>query len=168
MRLRQPILLITAILLFWITACQSLPMASTLPPAATVPPSAAAPTPYPTPAAAFSGGDLAERIALLQQFPAQIGKIASSRVEALIQTYDFVEAYTLALEDSFISQTELAVLIQLTANARASLYNTGQPELIQFADTAGWLIDLAVHGDWEAASNAIRAFQRSLPRKPSL
>lgn len=152
-------------MVFGLSACQATPQIQPV-----VAPFAASPTatPFPTPAASFSGDDLADRTALLQRLPPQAGKVALSRVEALIQTHDFAEAYTLALEDNYIPREELTVLIQLAANARASLYSTGQSDMIQFANRAGWLTDLAVHGDWEAAKEGIRLFRRSLPRKPSL
>ena len=124
MRSRHTTLLIISILVLGLSACQSIPQ--TLP---QLPPTAPTATPFPTPVSTFSTEDLAERLALLHLYSPQAGEVANNRVEALIQTHDYAEAYTLALEDNYISREELTTLIQYAANARASLYSTGQPDI---------------------------------------
>lgn len=164
MRSYTLISLLVSFVLFGLSACHS-PEKPLNPPGLRQDPAA---TPFPTPAAAYSGADLAERLALLESIQPQPGVVANSRPEALVQVHDFIEAYSAALEDGSVSLDELDILIQRSATARASLYSTGQPEMIHAANTAGWLIDLAIYGDWEAASVEIHKFQRSLPRKPNL
>jgi hypothetical protein len=152
------------ILLTALTACQT----ASPPAIQTLPPPGPTATPFPAPSGSFSGTELQERSALLHQIHPQAGKVASNRVEALIQIHDFVEFYDLSLEDGNIDFEELTEIVQHAANARASLYKPGQPDMIQIANSAGWLVDLAIYGDWETGGEHLTTFRRTLPRKPSL
>ncbi|MFN2144299.1 MAG: hypothetical protein ACK2T7_03050 [Anaerolineales bacterium] len=163
---RLSLALVLISLILGLSACQSRsvspsPLPDNIPTVATA-------TPFPTPAASIKGEELAQRLTLFDETQPEPGEVADNRVEGLIQIHEFAEAYAAALEDNVITLDELASLLQLAANARASLYSTGQPDMIQLANTAGWLLDLAIYGDWDAAEAGIYSFQRSLPRKPSL
>lgn len=97
---------------------------------------------------------------------AQPGQVAYNRVEAFTQAHDFLDATTIALNDKKISPAELSMISQLAANAKASLYNTGDPELIGFAQQINELSHTAYRGEWTQTSNGIAELKRLLPAQP--
>lgn len=96
----------------------------------------------------------------------QSGQVADNRVEAFIQAHDFVQAFQEALEDEIFTPAELARISQIGANAEASLYNTGDPQLFGYAQSIDDLTRNAVRGEWPLASSGINDLRLSLPARP--
>jgi hypothetical protein len=93
-------------------------------------------------------------------------QVEDSRIGAFIQAHDFVDAYKNALSDGKFSPDELANIGQLSINAKASLYNTGDPQLIDFANRIDGLTRSAARGEWPQARSGISDFEVSLPARP--
>ena len=108
--------------------------------------------------------DLRERLYINIQ--PQAGRVANNRVDALIQTHDFIDAFQEALSDGTFTPDELSQISQLAANARAGLYNTGNPPLFDYAQSIDRLVRNAARGEWALARNEIDTLRRSLPARP--
>lgn len=96
----------------------------------------------------------------------QPGQVAYNRIEAFIQAHDFLDAFTTALSDEKISPDELASISQLAANAKASLYNTGDPQLMIIAKQINELTHNASRGEWVQASRSLSDLEFLLPARP--
>jgi len=96
----------------------------------------------------------------------EISKIAYHRVGAFTQTYEFLDAFQDALEDGKFSPDELLKISQYAANARASLYSTGDPQLFDIPAKIDVLTNLAIQGRWAEAQDEIVGLQRLLPARP--
>jgi len=96
----------------------------------------------------------------------EISKIAYHRVGAFTQAYEFLDAYQDALEDEKFFPDELSKISQYAANARASLYSTGDPQLFDIPAKIDLLTSLAIQGRWAEARDEIVGLQRSLPARP--
>lgn len=118
---------------------------------------------------AASTGDfetIAQREAYYANIPPQPGVVAYNRVEAFIQAHDFMDALQTALDDNSFSPNELEQIAQLAANAEASLYNTGDWQVMDFARQIDVLSKLAFRGEWEQAQVGLGKLKRSLPARP--
>jgi hypothetical protein len=98
--------------------------------------------------------------------PPQLGKVAYNRIDAFTQAHDFMDAFTEALEDGKFSPAELAEISELAATAKSSLYNTGDPQLINHARQIDDLASRAYRGEWMQASDGLFELRISLPRRP--
>ena len=98
--------------------------------------------------------------------PPQLNKVAYNRIDAFTQAHDFLDAITIALSDEKFSYTELAEISQLAATAEASLYNTGDPQLITIAQQINDLTHNASRGEWAIASSRLSELKFSLPARP--
>lgn len=107
-----------------------------------------------------------DREKLYANIPAQPSFVTYNRIDAFTQAHDFLEAYTIALEDGKLSSLELATISQLAANAKASLYNTGDPQLMPYARQIDALARNAFRGEWIQASSGLIELQFSLPARP--
>ncbi len=107
-----------------------------------------------------------EREKLYANTASQPSQVTYNRVDAFTQAHDFLDATTIALNDKKISSAELAIISQLAANAKASLYNTGDPELIGFAQQINKLAHTAYRGEWTQTSNGIAELKQLLPARP--
>lgn len=110
--------------------------------------------------------ELEARETLYMNMSSQPGEVASNRVEAFIQAHDFVDAFVSADEDGRFSHQELAGMAQLSANAEASLANTGDPPLIQFSRDIDQVMRHTARGEWPQARAALADLKRNLPRRP--
>lgn len=107
-----------------------------------------------------------DRERLYANTPPQLSKVAYNRIDAFTQAHDFLDAFTTALNDEKFSPAELAEISQLAATAKASLYNTGDPQLITFARQINDLTHNASRGEWAIASSRLYELKFSLPAKP--
>jgi hypothetical protein len=98
--------------------------------------------------------------------PPQLGKVAYNRIDAFTQAHDFMDAFTEALEDGKFSPAELAEISELAATAESSLYNTGDPQLINHARQIDDLASHAYRGEWTQASDGLFELRISLPGRP--
>jgi hypothetical protein len=96
----------------------------------------------------------------------QLGHVAYNRVEAFIQAHDYVQAVQDAFDDGIFTPEELIKISQTAANAEASLFNTGDPQLFGYAQTIDRLTRNIVRGDWANASDEIEHLRLSLPARP--
>lgn len=110
--------------------------------------------------------DIATREKFYANTPPQAGQVHYNRVDAFIQAHDFVDAYTHALNDKKLSLAELAAISQLAATARASLYNTGDPQLMAYAQQIDALARSAARGEWAQAQRGLSDLQMALPARP--
>jgi len=110
--------------------------------------------------------EIEARESLYMNISPQAGEVASNRVEAFIQAHDFVDAFVSADEDKRFSHPALADLAQLSANAEASLANTGDPPLIEFSRQIDQIMRHAARGEWPQAREALADLKRNLPRRP--
>ena len=98
----------------------------------------------------------------------QSGEVAYNRVEAFIQAHDYIQAFQTAFDDGIFTPEELGIIGQNAANAEASLFNTGDPQLFGYARAIDRLTRSIVRGDWVNAGNEIELFRLSLPARPQL
>jgi hypothetical protein len=110
--------------------------------------------------------EIAEREKLIANTNPQAGKVAYNRVAAFIQAHDFLDAFTTALDDEKLSPTELAHIALLAANAKPSLYNTGDPALMDIAQQINALTHQAARGEWAQAKDGLSELKFSLPARP--
>ena len=110
--------------------------------------------------------EIVEREKSVANTPPEAGQVAYNRVDAFIQAHDFLDAFTTALDDEKISPAELAHLSQLAATAKSSLYNTGDPELMNIAQQINTLTHQAARGEWSQASSGLSELKFSLPARP--
>jgi hypothetical protein len=96
----------------------------------------------------------------------QSGLVAYNRVDAFIQAHDFADAYRAALSDGRFSSGELARISQLGATAEASLYNTGDWQIMDLARQIDALIDYASRGEWSLARDKLDELTQSMPGRP--
>jgi len=96
----------------------------------------------------------------------QSGQVAYNRVEAFIQAHDYVQAFQNAFDDGIFTPEELSKISQIAANAEASLFNTGDPQLFGYARAIDRLTRIIVRGDWAYAGNEIELLRLSLPARP--
>jgi hypothetical protein len=96
----------------------------------------------------------------------QSGQVAYNRVEAFIQAHDFIQASQNAFDDGIFTPEELGKVSQIAANAEASLFNTGDPQLFGYARAIDRLTRIIVRGDWPDAADAIEELRRTLPARP--
>lgn len=96
----------------------------------------------------------------------QPGIVAYNRVEAFIQAHDFLDTLQAALSDNQFSEDELEQIAQLAANAEASLYNTGDWQLFEFARKIDALSKHAFRGELSHTQAGLSDLKRSLPRRP--
>ena len=107
-----------------------------------------------------------EREKSYAQIQPQVSEVAHHRVGAFTQAYEFLDAYQTALEDGRFSSNELLEISQIAANARASLYSTGDPQLFDIPVKIDALTSLAIQGQWPKVQEGIFELQRSLPARP--
>ncbi len=107
-----------------------------------------------------------EREKFYANIPPDLSKVAYNRIDAFIQAHDFLDAFTMALDDEKLSLAELAKIGQLSANAEASLSNTGDPQLINMARQIDDLAHHAFRGEWAQASSGLIELKYSLPARP--
>lgn len=118
-------------------------------------------TPSPTAAPVWPEPDSTQAACLgLSPQPALV---ANNRVDAFTLGHAFVAVYQDALADEAFSSGELLTLCQLAANAEASLYNTGDHQIFEYAQQIDQLLRFAVFGDVAAAQSEIVRFARRLP-----
>jgi hypothetical protein len=110
------------------------------------------------------------QISARQKFYANIqpqsGQVAYNRVEAFAQAHDFIEALKTAFEDDKLSSDELTLISQLAATAEASLYNTGDWQVMDFARHIDARADHAARGEWPQARRGLDELARLLPARP--
>ncbi len=99
-------------------------------------------------------------------FQPQSGKVAYNRVEAFTQAHDFIQVFQNAFDDGIFTPEELSKISQIAANAEASLFNTGDPQLFGYARAIDRLTRIIVRGDWTDAGNEIELLRLSLPARP--
>lgn len=109
---------------------------------------------------------ISEREAYYINMAPQGGIVAYNRVEAFIQAHDFMDALQAALSDNQFSEDELEKIAQLAANAEASLYNTGDWQLFEYARLIDTLSKHAFRGEISQAQEGLGQLKRSLPRRP--
>ncbi|MBN1305541.1 MAG: hypothetical protein JXA13_13970 [Anaerolineales bacterium] len=97
----------------------------------------------------------------------QATEVYNNRVDAFVQAHDFLDAYKGALQDGKFTPDELANISLLGANAEASLSNTGDPLLLDFANRIDGLTRNASRGEWPQARSGIGELETTLPRRPS-
>ena len=98
--------------------------------------------------------------------PSQPSIVAYDRVQAFVQAHDFLDGLKAALDDGKMSPDELDEISQLAVNAEASLYNTGDPLLIDFARQIDELSRYAYRGEWAKANMGVSRLKLQLPRRP--
>ena len=77
-----------------------------------------------------------------------------------------MDAYRAALSDGKFSPDELAQISQLGANAEASLYSTGDWQVMEIARQIDALSDHAYRGEWSLAQDKLDQLAKSIPRRP--
>lgn len=110
--------------------------------------------------------NIEEREKLYANTPPQSSLVTYNRIDAFTQAHDFMDSATTALNDGTISIAELALISQLAANAKASLYNTGDPQLFDFAQQIDVLARNLSRGEWAQASNGLTELKFSMPARP--
>ena len=109
---------------------------------------------------------ISEQEAFYINIQPQPGVVSYNRVEAFIQAHDFVDALQTALENNYLSPDELENISQLAANAEASLYNTGDWQVMGFARQIDAIQEFAARGQWMLAQTELENLIRNLPRRP--
>ena len=109
--------------------------------------------------------ELEERV--LNSLDVQPDEIATGRREAILSAFDYADAVQQSLDDSKVSQSELAVIAQLGANAGASLEAFGGAQLGQLSGSIDDLTAQVARGQIPQAQSSLGSFQASLPERPS-
>lgn len=110
--------------------------------------------------------EIANRVASILAI--QPTAIASSRQEAIQSALEYAGGVRQSLEDRRVSQSELADIAQLGANAVASLNAQGGPQLQQLAGNIGDLTTQIARGQVPQASAALGNLEAALNALPSL
>jgi hypothetical protein len=105
-----------------------------------------------------------DRAAWAQEFLAN--DVATDRVGATRQVYDYLDAVRGALQDGQVTQLELGQIAQLGANASAAAEAHGGPQLQGVSEEIAHLTDQLARGQWPQASAGLGGFDASLPALP--
>jgi hypothetical protein len=92
--------------------------------------------------------------------------VASDRVAALRGGFEYVDGVRRALEDRQVSQTELANIAQLGANARAGLESQGGPQLQRAAGSIDEITTQIARGQIPQAQASLGDFEAALGNRP--
>jgi hypothetical protein len=96
----------------------------------------------------------------------QLGHVEHNRVGAFAQAHEFLDAYQDAFKDGKLSPIELGNISQIAANAEASFYNTGDPQLFDFAKRIDILTSWIVRSEWPQVHSGVIELQSLLPARP--
>jgi hypothetical protein len=97
----------------------------------------------------------------------QPNKVAADRQEALLSAFDYVDAVRQALGDNKLSQTELANIAQLGANATASLLAQGGPQLQALAGSFSDITGQLARGQVPQAQVNVGSLESALGTRPA-
>lgn len=93
-------------------------------------------------------------------------QVVSDKIGALIQVHDFLDVFKGALADGKFSPAELNKISQLSANARASLLKTGDPQLAKLSAGIEGLTRNAARGELGGAHKGVGDFEKTVPDRP--
>ena len=93
--------------------------------------------------------------------------MASSRVEAILSAYDYIEVTRGSLSDFRISQSELSAIAQMGANAAYGLQNQGGPQLQGLADKLNEITTGIAKGQLPQMQVQLQSLESLLPARPA-
>jgi hypothetical protein len=92
--------------------------------------------------------------------------VAEDRIAALRSGFEYVDGVRQALEDRQVSQTELANIAQLGANAQAGLESQGGPQLQRAAGSIDEITTQVARGQIPQAQASLGNFEAALGSRP--
>ena len=95
-------------------------------------------------------------------------QVATDRLGALVSAFQYVDGTRGALSDNRITQSELANIAQLGANASASLEAHGGPQLQQRSGSIDGITQKIARGQWSQARTGLGDLERSLGSRPEM
>ena len=95
-------------------------------------------------------------------------QVATDRLEALVSGFQYVDGTRGALDDNRITQSELANIAQLGANASASLEAHGGPQLQHRSGSIDDITQEIARGQWSQARTGLGDLEKSLGSRPEM
>jgi len=95
-------------------------------------------------------------------------QVATDRLGALVSGFQYVDGTRGALDDNRITQSELANIAQLGANASASLEAHGGPQLQQRSGSIDDITQKIARGQWSQARTGLGDLEKSLGSRPEM
>ena len=95
-------------------------------------------------------------------------QVATDRLEALVSGFQYVDGTRGALGDHRITQSELANIAQLGANASASMEAHGGPQLQQRSGSIDDITQKIARGQWSQARTGLGDLEKSLGSRPKM
>ena len=95
-------------------------------------------------------------------------RVAADGLGALVSAFEFVDGTRGALGDNRITESELANIAQLGANASASLEAHGGPQLQQRSGSIDDITQEIARGQWSQARTGLGDLEKSLGSRPEM
>lgn len=95
-------------------------------------------------------------------------QVATDQLGALVSAFQYVDGTRGALSDNRITQSELANIAQLGANASASLEAHGGPQLQQRSGSIDGITQKIARGQWSQARTSLGDLEKSLGSRPEM